>query len=85
MYATLLKPRILVPSYHRSLNLACLQVSKYLENLTLVTFHSSRHLTIIKNASRSSGRNAYQATEPKTSVHLTMDYVRLSFLSFIVL
>ena len=32
----LFKPRILVPSYHRSLNLTCIQISKSPENLTLV-------------------------------------------------
>ena len=36
MYATLFKPRILVPSYQSSLNLICTQVPKYPENLTLV-------------------------------------------------
>ena len=29
MYATLFKPRILVPSYNRSPNMTCIQISKY--------------------------------------------------------
>ena len=41
MYATLFKPRILVPSYNLSLNLTCIQVSKYPENLTLVVWAGS--------------------------------------------
>ena len=41
MYATLFKPRILVPSYQSSLNLTRIQVSKYPENLALMIFVGS--------------------------------------------
>ena len=46
MYATLFKPRTLVPSYHRSLNLTFVQVSKYPENLTLVWENVFSHIGI---------------------------------------